>query len=188
MKTSDVRVCVGNSYDLRSVALALLLTVTALLAGCKEPTTGVGITGIDHLPEDMSVQRFYVDGYDASRAGGGGRMVCCASLPNRWRPDLTVEIRWNVTNWRDCDWTEHVRQVQVERYEEPGRLWVHFMANGAVRVISSGIGPGNPGYPGPHDQIPSNDPWDKYQWGPRCHALFKGDAPRIVEDLKGARS
>ena len=165
----------------RNIALALVLLATSLVAGCKEPTVGVGISGIDHLPEHLSVQQFYVDGYSAFQAGDGGSVVCCAVLPRRWRPDLTVEIR-------DCDWMQHVRRVPVDRYQEPGRLWVHFLKDGAVRVVSSGVGPGNPDYPGPHDSIPSKEPWHKYPWDERCDARYKGDAPRIVEDEKGPRA
>ena len=172
----------------RRSGMVVALLATSLVAGCEEPTTGVGITGIDHLPEYMSVSQFYVDGYSAFQAGTGASTVCCASLPSRWRPNLSAEVRWHVTNWRDCDWTLHVRRVPVERYDEPGRLWVHFMADGAVRVISSGPGPGNSAYPGPHDPIPSKDPWDKYPWDERCNARFKGDEPRLVEDSEGHES
>lgn len=171
----------------RCAAFALVLLATSLVAGCEEPTIGVPITGIDHLPEHMSVQRFYVDGYDASRAGAGGRTVCCALLPRRWRPDLAVEIRWNVTNWRDCDWMQHVRRVPVERYEEVGSLYVHFLADGNVRAVSSNYWPEASRYPGPHDRIPSKEPWRTYGWDDRCNAIYKGEAPRLIEDSRKSR-
>ena len=154
----------------RGSALTLVLLAMSLVAGCEEQTAGVGITGIDHLPDHLSVQDFYVDGYSAFRAGGSGGAVCCALLPKRWRPDLTVEIRWNVTNWRDCEGNDYVRRVLVEPYSEPGRLWVHFLRNGEVRAISSGIGPRNPDYPGPHDPIPSKRPWNIYPLDATCEA------------------
>jgi hypothetical protein len=182
------RDAVQRSRVLRYVALAVLLLGPLVLAGCEEQTTGMPITGMDHLPDHLSVSQFYVDGYSAFQAGGGGSTVCCASLPSRWRPDLTVEIRWHITNWRDCDWVQHTRRVRVERYDEPGRLWVHFMKDGKVRAISSGIGPGNPSYPGPQDSIPSKEPWDDYPWDDRCNARFKGDAPRVVRNSEGSGS
>jgi hypothetical protein len=159
-----------RSITLRFVATFPVLLAASLVAGCEERTAGVAITGIDHLPEHLSVQDFYVDGYSAFQAGTGGSTVCCAVLPKRWRPDLTVEIRWNVTNWRDCDGREYVRQVPVQRYAEPGRLWVHFLADGSVRAVSSGVGPGNAAYPGPHDSIPDKDPWDVYPIEAICEA------------------
>lgn len=186
MKRTTDGSCRGmRRIALRYVATLPVLLAASLMAGCEEQTAGVAITGIDHLPKHLSVQQFYVDGYSAFQAGTGARTVCCAVLPKRWRPDLTVDIRWNVTNWRDCDWVQQTRRLRVERYDEPGRLWVHFMKDGQVRAISSGIGPGNPSYPGPHDSIPSKEPWDDYPWDDRCNARFKGEAPRMVKDSQG---
>jgi hypothetical protein len=83
-------------------------------------------------------------------------------LPEKWRPGLTVEIRWDISNWRDCKWDQYVRRVAVEPYTEAGTLWVHFLENGKIRVVVSNPGPGNPAYPGPHDAIPNKDPWHVY--------------------------
>jgi hypothetical protein len=157
---------------LRYLALAVLLLGPLVLAGCEEQTTGVPITGLDHL----SVSQFYVDGYSAFQAGTGGSTVCCAVLPKRWRPDLTVEIRWNVTNWRDCDGNDYVRRVPVERYDQVGALYVHFLADGNVRVVSSNYWPEASRYPGPHDPIPSKRPWNIYPLDAICKAK-KGAKP-----------
>ncbi|MDG2519232.1 DUF3304 domain-containing protein [Lysobacter soli] len=175
MKRTTDGSCRGmRRIALRYVATLPVLLAASLMAGCEEQTAGVAITGIDHLPKHLSVQQFYVDGYSAFQAGTGASTVCCAVLPKRWRPDLTVEIRWNVTNWRDCEGHEYVRRVPVEPYEEPDRLWVHFMADGSVRAVSSGVGPGNPAYPGPHEPIPSKNPWDIYPIEAICKAKRKG--------------
>jgi hypothetical protein len=144
---------------------------------------GVGITGIDHLANHLSVSRFYVDGYSAFQAGGGGRHVCCAMLPEKWRPGLTVEIRWEVMDWRDCKWDQYVRRVAVEPYTEAGTLWVHFLANGEVKVVSSGLyAPESPYYPGPHDAIPNKDPWDVYPQE-RCKGKYPA-APILHDEIQ----
>lgn len=39
-----------------------------------------------------------------------------------------------------------------------------------VRAISSGVGPGNSAYPGPHDSIPTKNPWDVYPIEAICKA------------------
>ncbi|WP_342315884.1 DUF3304 domain-containing protein [Lysobacter sp. FW306-1B-D06B] len=95
---------------------------------------GVTLTGIDHLADYLSVQDFSVDGAVGGRAGQGGSIMCCANLPNRWREGLTVEVRWNVTNWRDCTGANYVRRVPVEPYHRPNPMYVHFLADGNVRV------------------------------------------------------
>lgn len=48
---------------------------------------------------DVPIGAFYVDGTwgstVASRIGsGGGQMICCASVPGKWHPGLTVTLRW----------------------------------------------------------------------------------------------
>lgn len=159
-----------RGITLRFVATFPVLLAASLVAGCEERTAGVAITGIDHLPEHLSVQDFYVDGYSAFQAGTGGSTVCCAVLPKRWRPDLTVEIRWNVTNWRDCEGNDYVRRVPVERYDQVGALYVHFLADGNVRVVSSNCWPEASRYPGPHDPVPSKRPWNIYPLDAICKA------------------
>src|SRR5690606_23002247 len=121
------------------------------------------------LADHLSVQDFSVAGYGGAQAGKGGSTVCCAMLPDRWRPGMAVEVRWNVTNWRDCEGQEFARQVPVDQYEEAGHLWVHFLADGSVRVVSSGLdAPESPTYPGPHDSIPQKHPWRNYDIDAVC--------------------
>lgn len=149
---------------------ACMFFLVLLAAGCdartpKEDMIGVGITGIDHLADHLSIQNFWVDGYNAAQAGKGGRTVCCASLPAHWRPGLTVQVRWGVTNWRDKTYSMHEATVPVEKYDEVGKLYVHFLKDGSVRVVSS-----NYGVPVDHpdnkhpvkDPIPPKEPWAKY--------------------------
>ena len=173
-----------NSRLLRAVALLLLL-----LAGCDAgqarqdmvPTT---LTGIDHLADHLSVPEFSVNGTSGFQAGQGGRTVCCVNLPRQWHPGLTVLVSWDITNWRDCGWENYQRRVPVERYEEVGALYVHFLADGSVRVVSSDINPAfsNPDYIGPHDPIPDKNPWDVYgSWSPRCPPQ---NSPTIMERAK----
>ncbi|WP_078059544.1 DUF3304 domain-containing protein [Xanthomonas massiliensis] len=155
----------------RTIRWLLLSLLVVVGGGCKaqEEKIGVGITGLDHLADHLSVQEFSVDGYRAGRAGGGGGTVCCAMLPAKWRPGLSVRVDWLEQNWRDCSYRERHRQVPVERYDEIGTLWVHFLTNGNVRVIVSNPGPGNPDYPGPHDPIPRKNPWHVYPADAHCN-------------------
>jgi hypothetical protein len=126
--------------------------------------TGVGLTGVQHIGPDFNISEFYVDGYYGSnvgREGGGGRHVCCVSLPKKWRPGLTVELRWSVGDWSKEITTEtdagnyrtitsegvYKAKVPVERYETPAQVYVHFYAGGKARVVSSEVGSGNSHHP-----------------------------------------
>ncbi|NBA95430.1 DUF3304 domain-containing protein [Pseudomonas sp. R5(2019)] len=162
--------------------------LSLVLAGCdsREDSVSAGLTGIDHLPDHLSVQNFSLNGTGGFQAGKGGSEVCCVSLPRSWRPDLTAVVQWNVTNWRDCGWESYERRVPVEPYEKVGHAWVHFMGDGSVRVVSSDIGPGirvaNTDYPGPHDPIPQKHPWDVYgSWASHCPPQ---DQPIVMERLQ----
>ncbi|KRE92088.1 hypothetical protein ASG87_18450 [Frateuria sp. Soil773] len=171
----------GIKGALRSVVWLVVVGMALLLSACGRPydpsehaqpapdaTIGVGLTGIDHLADYLSVQDFSVNGVDGAQAGKGGRTVCCMVIPLKWRPGLKAVVRWNVTNWRDCHGEDFERTVTVEPYAKPGQVWVHFLANGSVRVISSIVGPGNPAYPGPHDAIPPKEPWYAYPIETTC--------------------
>jgi hypothetical protein len=150
--------------------VVLWLAVSLSACEVKEEWVGTGLTGIDHLADHLSVQRFSMNGCGGFQAGKGGSTVGCASLPLVWRPDLTAVVRWNVTNWRDCFGENFETVVPVERYEEVGQVWVHFLPDGVVRVVSSGPGPGNPKYPGPPDAIPQKEPWKVYPLLEICKA------------------
>lgn len=117
---------------------------------------GVSLTGVHHMGDKFNVPEFYVNGYDGSnvgREGGGGSQVCCVMLPKKWRPGLSVEVRWAVDDFSHENSEESaagnyrsiisagtfVAQVPVERYELAAQLWVHFFTGGKVRVVSSSI-------------------------------------------------
>lgn len=143
------------------------------LAACRArdsatESIGVSMTGLDHLAAHLSVQDFWVDGHRAHQAGKGGSQVCCATLPLKWHPGLSVTVKWGVTNWRDHVYSMQERVVPVTQYVEVGRLWVHFLSDGSVKVVSSDIGPGfyekNAEYPGPQplSALPRKQPWKDF--------------------------
>ena len=138
---------------------------------------GVGVTGIDHLADHLSVQRFEVDGRPAGRADSGGGHSCCADLPRIWHAGLMVEVRWSVTNWRDCISERFVTRVPVEPYDQLGQMWVHFLADDSVRVVSSNWYPEGTGHP-VKDRIPDKHPWDVY--------LYEACKGRWIERKAGA--
>lgn len=177
----SARVCTEPLFPERRHFAAASLLAASLLLGCaaaaKEETYGPGITGLDHLPEHLSVQDFWVDGHAGHQAGKGGSKVCCAELPTQWRPGLTVKVRWEVTNWPARVYSIHERVVPVEKYDEPGALYVHFLPENSVQVIVSNIYPEHiETYPGPsYATVLKKQPWKTYK------SIRSPDDPRSQE-------
>jgi len=145
------------------VALGLVL----MLGGCQtvsgQEYFGVELTGIDHLPDHLSVSNFSLNGTGGAQAGSGGRTVCCARVPAKWHPGLTAHVKWYVSDWRDSgEGGEHEADVPIDPYTKDGHAWVHFLADGSVRVVITDFYPEGKSYPGPHDPIPQKEPWYKY--------------------------
>lgn len=160
-----------NSMNLFTWLTRLLLTVLVCgLTACnamgagKEEADGVGLTGIDHLADHLSVQNFWVDGYNGAQAGKGGSLVCCVAVPAKWRPNLSAHVEWHVTDWKARTSQSHEADVPIDRYTELGTMYVHFLANGQVRITLSNESPRSPTYPGARDPIPKKEPWKTYPW------------------------
>ncbi|WP_321783653.1 DUF3304 domain-containing protein [Paraburkholderia sp. J94] len=146
-----------------ALGAVLLLAFTAGQAFGKEETFGYSMGGIDHLADNLSVTDFWVNGAAGQQAGNGNAGVPAPPLPAKWRPGLTVHVVWDVRDWQHDKGSTHQADVSVDPYsEDGGNLWVHFLANGTVRVVVSELGPRAAGYPGPHDPIPSKEPWNMY--------------------------
>ena len=141
---------------------AWLVTLGFALMAAFSSTANASMSGIDHLPDNLSVTDFWVNGTGGFQAGKGGSSTPGPALPEKWHPGLTVHVVWDVRDWEHDKGTTHEADVPVDPYTEDGDLWVHFLANGTVRVVVSNMGPRSPTYPGPHDPIPQKEPWDMY--------------------------
>jgi len=80
-----------------------------------------------------------------ARWGVGGADVCCTSIPRVWYPGMKVLVRWDMPDGHQHIVKEKV--VEVERYETPGSIYMHFFPDDEVRVVVSPVGPRNPAYP-----------------------------------------
>jgi len=165
---------------------SLLFTGLTACAHLNEQRTNtdflpVSVVGMQHMGPDFNVSDFYVDGAaggNIGRGGGGGSM-CCANLPRKWRPGMSVVVRWSVGDWSHENRAEieagnyksvrsggaYKATVPVEKYDKPGRLYTHFFPGGKVRVL---VGAGSPERAIP--DAPHDDPTATV--GVRMEALF----------------
>ncbi|NMZ57058.1 hypothetical protein CJF40_23275 [Pseudomonas lundensis] len=153
--------------------LRILFISGLALQGCTPPKPvrlGAPIEGYNHT--SAAINRFSVNrggGPNISPYSGGGKQNCCASLPVKWHPGLTVVVEWekdpNVydsINWpkprysdawskaareHQAKYTRHRAVVPVARYERLGVVNVHFLPCNQVAVTAGLMMPGTPKYP-----------------------------------------
>ena len=153
--------------------LHLLISISALLLqGCADSIPdrlGAPIEGYSHT--SAAINRFSVNGNggpNISPYSGGAKQNCCATLPVKWHPGLTVVVEWEKdpdphasTHWpplgtdgyraayklHAAKYTRHRAVVAVAPYEELGAIDVHFLPCNQVAVSAVAALPGQPGYP-----------------------------------------
>jgi len=67
--------------------------------------------------------------------GAGIANICCTSIPQVWYPGMKVLVRWNMPVGIADVIKEKI--VEVEKYDEPGSIYLHFFPNDEVRVVVS---------------------------------------------------
>ena len=108
------------------------------------------LTGVHHLGSNYYINEFYVNrgiNDNVGEGGGGGSNVCCLSLPKKWSPGLTADVRWEVIHIlrspdptvQDTAEVEGIyrAQVPIEPYTESGSFYVHFFPERRVRIVVS---------------------------------------------------
>ena len=159
----------------RVLIRVLWLTLISCLSlqGCTPPKPvrlGTPIEGYSHT--SAAINWFSVNGGggpNISPYSGGGKQNCCASLPVKWHPGLTVVVEWEKDpdphaygrwpermfsdEWRkrmdehETHYTRHRAVVPVAPYERLGAIDVHFLPCNQVAVSAVAMLPGQPGYP-----------------------------------------
>jgi hypothetical protein len=67
--------------------------------------------------------------------GAGGANICCTSIPRVWHPGMNVLVRWNMPEGVQSVIKEKV--VEIEKYDRPGDIYMHFFPGDEVRVVVS---------------------------------------------------
>jgi len=74
-------------------------------------------------------------GGSMSKWGAGIGEICCASIPKIWRPGIVVLVRWDMPE--DHQHIVKEKLVEVEKYERPGDIYLHFFPDDVIRVVVS---------------------------------------------------
>ncbi|MCC7682699.1 DUF3304 domain-containing protein [Janthinobacterium sp. FW305-128] len=93
-------------------------------------------------------------GGNMARWGAGLANICCTSIPRVWYPGMMVLVRWNMPEGH----TDVIKEkmVEVEKYDEPGDIYMHFFPNDEVRVVVSNAGGGSKTHPIRHHGKPKD--------------------------------
>ncbi len=171
IRAKGTRLCPDISRNFRWLA-SVCAAVVALLTGCfEEAKTGVSYIGANHTGETVADMTLNGEGgiliaYPHGTSGS----ICCATVPARWKPGLTVTIAWeNGGSWLlDENGKEVIRDgipvlvrgkrktkiVPVPQYDVPEDLWIHFFPNEEIKLVMSKNGPGHPKHGLPSPYIP----------------------------------
>ncbi len=159
--------------SIRRYPFAALPLTLLLISGCmarESEMLGAPVEGYNHT--SAAINRFTVNGAGDPNIGpyqGGGKQVCCGSIPRYWRPGLRAIVEWEKdpnprpviplkrNNYGSLDpddykkhaanYTNHRMVVDIPEYQEAGTLKVHFLPCDQVRVSADNIFYDTPGYP-----------------------------------------
>ena len=133
----------------------VLLVLCALLFGClEEEKMSVSLVGYNRT--DTEIYGFSVDksgGPYLSPHSGGGNITCCITIPEKYRPGMTVKVsRFDFGGENRVEW---VVPVPPYKGEDGGRFKVHFLRDGSVKVFVTRYALWHPDYPlkGPEAQL-----------------------------------
>ena len=83
----------------------------------------------------------YIDSASVGGEGGGNSYgyhtgvanICCVRVPVKWHPGLQLVVRWNMPD--NITPVRKEKIVDVEKYDEPGSIYVHFFPDDHVRIV-----------------------------------------------------
>lgn len=141
----------------------LIALCTALLMACSTPSKqdeskyGASVGIVNHTARYIhSATVNGAGGANMDAWGAGIGDVCCASVPTTWYPGMQVLVRWNMPENGKYNYKEKI--VEVEKYDEPGTIFMHFFPDDEVRVVVSQYASWSPMHPIPAPKKPSSQP------------------------------
>ena len=131
--------------------LVSILFLTLSLAACSGTNNAsIELSGLNYT--DTWITSFSVDGYEGhgiSPNGGGGKFVCCVTIPRAWRAGTKVTVRWTKDDRVPDLWKQRVVDVPEYSQKDISTFAVHFYPDDTVKVLVTSKIEGHPHYPYP---------------------------------------
>ncbi|PUE59324.1 hypothetical protein B9Z44_06915 [Limnohabitans curvus] len=140
---------------LRVLALAVLPLLIACASTAGEDTVGTSVSGVGHYGKRIGVADFFVNGQWAGAVtgwGGGGKSLCCVSLPRHPDKPVMVTVKWRTirSNVGEEAWHEQTVPVNFAAPSGDGSgLKIHFLPGHQVQAWYTSGGAWGDAYPGP---------------------------------------
>ena len=129
---------------------ALLLLTFTLFACSYENNSSIELSGLNYTNKGIAM--FSVDNYEGHSIfpnGGGGKFVCCVSIPSNWHAGMGVTVRWTEDDRIPDLWKERIVNVPKYTKQDIGSFAVHFYPDDTVKVLVTSKIVGHPDYPYP---------------------------------------
>lgn len=130
------------------------LSTSLLLIACSERSiANIELSGLNYT--NTWITEFSVNGYSGhgiSLNGGGGKFMCCVSMPRKWREGMKVTVRWTEDDRVPELWKERIVDVPCYTEQDIGAFAVHFYPDDTVKVLVTTKSVTQPDYPYPRPQ------------------------------------
>ncbi|GGY68614.1 hypothetical protein GCM10007387_58400 [Pseudoduganella albidiflava] len=124
----------ANMKYLTVLGGAMILSACAAAKQDQAEMYGASIGIVNHTDKYIyATQVGNNGGGHAGRYRAGVGSVCCVMLPVTWHAGLRFNVHWDVPEGTKHIWKEKL--VDVERYDEPGSLYLHIFPNDEVRIV-----------------------------------------------------
>lgn len=125
--------------------------IALLLTACSgTDNASIELSGLNYT--NVGIADFSVDGYSGHGIepnAGGGKFVCCVTIPRKWHAGLKVTVRWTEDGLVPGPWKEKVVNVPEYTKQDIGAFAVHFYPGDIVKVLVTTKIVGHPDYPYP---------------------------------------
>ena len=165
-------------YAIATALLAIMVQGCSKAEPPKQEGTASSIAGYNYTTE--GIQEFFVNEAWSGGLGigeGGGSIVCCVMLPDKWKEGLSATVSWRRSDCGGVDengdskcakmeigtWPKKTlkKEVPIELYSQPSRVQVMFLPNDEVKIYVSSLGPQHPDHP---SKLGRARPLDHPEW------------------------
>lgn len=141
----------------RRIAICLLLAGT--LAACVDQdapraSMTLNLVGYNHMADGIANFDVQIKGGSKTGGGfldagsGGGGMICCISVPEKWQPGLAAQVNAEAYS-NSGEKYQIAKQMFIPQYapDQAGHVSVHFLCNGEIKIFVTRYALWHPDYP-----------------------------------------